>query len=154
MRSADARNRQIGGPEGIAKGFQVSAYSGEPFNGSLARNLFSKQRCRFMLVDELEPVGPQMAGVFDAPVLASDTEWLTRARAGPHGLVLGPSGELKRKGPTADPGEEVGRFGLDMGKAFNGRGNDRALGQVTGANQAAEPSASEGVCFIVEIHFD
>jgi hypothetical protein len=30
VRRADARSAQIGGPDGIAQAFQVSAYSGEP----------------------------------------------------------------------------------------------------------------------------
>ena len=42
VRCADAASRQIGGPDGIFTGFQVSAHSGEPFVSKFSRNLFSK----------------------------------------------------------------------------------------------------------------
>jgi hypothetical protein len=42
VRGADARSAQIGGPDSIAQGFQVSAYSGEPRPARAACNLLSK----------------------------------------------------------------------------------------------------------------
>jgi len=55
---ADARSAQIGGPDGISQCFQVSAYSGEPFTSSFARNLLSKDDWRAALRDEAEEGRP------------------------------------------------------------------------------------------------
>jgi hypothetical protein len=50
---ADARSAQIGGRDGIAHSFQVSANSGEPLDaGRAARNLFAKDDWRRALLDE------------------------------------------------------------------------------------------------------
>ena len=43
VRRTDARRCKIGGPDGIARCFQVSAYSGEPRESIRARNLLSKE---------------------------------------------------------------------------------------------------------------
>ena len=60
VRRADARSRQIGGPDGISQVLQVSAYSGEPFASILARNLLSKDRWRAADFDESVPSGPEV----------------------------------------------------------------------------------------------
>jgi hypothetical protein len=61
---ARARSAQIGGPDNISQCFQVSAYSGEPFPSSLARNLLAKQRDRSALFDKLVENGPQVSFIF------------------------------------------------------------------------------------------
>ena len=43
VRGADARSAQIRSPDGVARSFQVSAYSGEPVEASSARNLLAKK---------------------------------------------------------------------------------------------------------------
>jgi len=63
VRRADARSRQIGGPDGISQVLQISAYSGEPFAAILARNLLSKDRCRAALGDEAVKSGPEMSSI-------------------------------------------------------------------------------------------
>jgi len=77
VRRTDARSREIGGPDGISQVLQVSAYSGEPFTSILARNLFSKHRCRAALGDETVKSGPEVALVGMASLLASDRKRLT-----------------------------------------------------------------------------
>lgn len=77
VRRTDARSAQIGGPDGISHCLQVSAYSGEPFSASSARNLLSKHDWRAALADEPEELRPQVPFVgFSAP-LARDGEGLT-----------------------------------------------------------------------------
>jgi hypothetical protein len=61
VRCAEARSREIGGPDGISQVLQVSANSGEPFASSLARNLLSKDRCRAALGDEAVKSGPEVS---------------------------------------------------------------------------------------------
>lgn len=107
MGRADARSAQIGSPAGISQIFQVSAYSGEPFTSILARNLFSKDRCRPALGDERVKSGPQVSFVGMAFALSRARKRLTRTGAGPSGPVVGPSCQPQRVGPSADPGEEM-----------------------------------------------
>ena len=76
VRRADARSRQIGGPDGIACRFQVSANSGEPRPASLARNLLSKRDWRSALADEAVPLGPEMPSVICAPSQSGNAERL------------------------------------------------------------------------------
>jgi hypothetical protein len=58
VRRPDARSAQIGGPDGIAQSFQVSAYSGEPVSASRARNLLANDDWRPALGDEPMKSGP------------------------------------------------------------------------------------------------
>jgi len=76
VRRADARSAQICRPNGVARCFHVSAYSVEPPEAVLARNLLSKDDWRAALCDEPMEDGPEVALVFEALALASGTEWL------------------------------------------------------------------------------
>ena len=107
MRRTDARRCKIGGPDGIASSFQVSAYSGEPREASLTRNLFAKEDWRSALADELEGNGPQVALVVDAGAATGDRERLTRAREGPDVGVVGDAGKAQGVRPPAESGEEM-----------------------------------------------
>ena len=86
---------------------QINSYSGEPFTSKVARNLFSKERCRPALGDEPEKSGPQVSSIGMATSLSSARKRLTGNGAGPDGPLVGPSGEPERMAPAADPGEEV-----------------------------------------------
>jgi hypothetical protein len=70
MGSADARSAQIGGPDGIAHCFQISAYSGEPCSSIIARNLFAKYDWRVALARELGEDWPEVPLVGDSPAEA------------------------------------------------------------------------------------
>ncbi len=107
VRCADARSAQISRPEGVARYFQVSAYSVEPAEAVLARNLLSKDDWRAALADEPVELGPEVTLVGKSGSLSGGAEGLTRARAGPDGSVVRPSCETENIGPDADTGEEV-----------------------------------------------
>lgn len=79
MRRADARSAQIGGPDTISQCFQVSAYSGEPFTASLARNLFSKDDWRAADFDEAAELRPEVAFVRFSPSCPGAAERLAGA---------------------------------------------------------------------------
>jgi hypothetical protein len=104
---SDARSRQIGGPDGIAKSFQVSSYSIEPRDAIAARNLFAKDRCRRALADEPPKLGPQVPLVGFAFPLAGFAERLARTRSGPDFPIVGPSGEPQGEFPSSDSCEKV-----------------------------------------------
>ena len=53
VRRTDARSAEIDSPDGVVRCFQVSVNKVEPTEAVLARNLFSKHRCRLALPDEL-----------------------------------------------------------------------------------------------------
>jgi len=152
VRRPDARSAQIGGPDGIAQSFQVSAYSGEPCAASRARNLFAKCDCSFAEGDEVAEDGPEVALVFFAETFARAGEWLAGAGTCPNRSRVGPAGEPQGKGPTTDAGEEVllgvtGDFmGADVGDAalvdITGR-------DVAGADEFAEPCRGAAVVFVV-----
>ena len=108
MRSADPRSAQIGGPDGIAQCFQVSAYSGEPRPSIRARNLLSKDDWREALGDELAEDRPEVALVVLASLESGLAERLAWEGCRPDGPVVVPSSETECKGPSANPGEEVG----------------------------------------------
>ena len=78
MRRSDARSAQIGGPNGIAIGFQVKANSSEPFRSIAARNLFSKQDWRAALGDKPVEGGPEMPFVEVTSPPSDDRKRLTR----------------------------------------------------------------------------
>ena len=83
MRRADARSAEIGGPDGIAHSFQVSAYTGEPRPSKLRRNLLASDACRAALRDEAEELGPEVAGVGSSLLLAGGAERLARTASSP-----------------------------------------------------------------------
>jgi hypothetical protein len=155
VRRADARSAQIGGPDFIAQCFQVSAYSGEPFTSSVARNLFSKDDWRAALGDEPSHLGPQVSLVVGAPSLARSAERLAWTRACPNRPVVGPSGESQGVGPAADTGEQVD--GLVWCKVIgcqlrDGTCVDGGFGDVALTRKLAEPGSGLGVV-LVQVHF-
>lgn len=72
-----------------------------------ACNLFAKDVLRASLGDETEEVGPEVARIFVAFLLARRRVGLAGATPGPDFAVVGPANELEGEGPTADPGEGV-----------------------------------------------
>ena len=114
VRRPDARSAQIGGPDGVALSFQVSANNVEPREASPARNLLSKDDWRAALADEAEPLGPEVALVGEAEAGTGAREGLTWTASGPDGAIVGPPGEAKGVGPGAESGE-----GVELGSAHN-----------------------------------
>jgi len=107
VRRTDARSAQIGSPEGVARAFQVSAYSVEPREAVRARNLLPKDDWRAALADETKPLRPEVALVVGAPASASDGEGLAGARASPDGAAFRPACESERVLPDPDASKEV-----------------------------------------------
>jgi hypothetical protein len=60
VRRTDARRRERDRPEGVTQGFHVSVYKVDPRIAVLARNLLSNDDCRLALLNESEPVWPEM----------------------------------------------------------------------------------------------
>ena len=107
VRRTDARSAQISSPEGVARAFQVSAYSVEPREAVRACNLLSKDDWRAALLNELEPGGPEVALVVGAFASAGDAEGLAGTRASPDGAAFRPAGESERVLPDPDASKEV-----------------------------------------------
>jgi hypothetical protein len=105
VRAAEARSRKIDRPDGVTDSFHVTVYKIEPC--ARARNLFTKHCCRAALVDETEPVRPQMAGVAKTAAGSGEAEGLARTRAGPDRAIVFPAGAAQGVRPNADTGEEV-----------------------------------------------
>jgi hypothetical protein len=152
VRGADARSAQIGGPDSIAQGFQVSAYSGEPRPASAACNLLSKDAWRAALSDEAAELGPEVAGVGGSGSLPCDAEGLAGARPGPDGFIVRYAGETQGERPSPDPGEEVALpvphkvIWRDIGDApFV----DVARRDVAGGDEGPQPRGGEGVDLVV-----
>ena len=150
MRTAEARSAQIARPEGVVRAFHVSRYKIEPIER--ARNLLSKHDWRAALVNEPEPDGPEVARVGEAFLLSGGAEGLAGARAGPDGLVVGPSSAAQGVAPDADPGEEVTL--VERMKVF--RLNIMyaplvhfAVGNVPCCDQIAQPRGCVWVVFII-----
>ena len=93
VRRTDARSAQIGRPNGVSRCFHVSAYSVEPAEAVLTRNLFSKDDWRSALCDEPVKLGPEVTLVLDALALARCGEGLAGAGAGPDGAIIRPPGK-------------------------------------------------------------
>ncbi|HUD73749.1 MAG TPA: hypothetical protein VMQ76_01655 [Terracidiphilus sp.] len=107
MRRTLARSAQIGGPDRIAHSFQVSAYSGEPFTSSRARNLLAKADCRAAVADKVSEERPQVSLIICSQSFSSAAKRLARATAGPDRFIVRPSGEAQGGGPSANPGKEM-----------------------------------------------
>ena len=107
VRGADARSAQIRRPDGVIRTFHVRRNNVEPPCPIRTRNLLSKDDWRATLLDETEPVGPEVSFVGDALSFSGCAEGLTRATSGPNGNIICPTGEPKRVRPAADSGEEV-----------------------------------------------
>jgi hypothetical protein len=107
VRRPDARSAEIDSPEGVTRCFHVRLNKVEPTEAVLACNLLAKDNWRAALADEPEEVGPEVAVVCGSFALARRAERLAGAGAGPHGPVVGPSGEAQGVAPDADTGKEV-----------------------------------------------
>jgi hypothetical protein len=68
VRRADARSRQYGRPDGVARAFQVACHKIEPAVANRSLNLFAKNDCRAALADERKPDGPEMTRVGEGGV--------------------------------------------------------------------------------------
>lgn len=108
MRAAEARSAQIRNPEGVTRCFQVSRYKIEPFEAIRARNLLTKDDCRLALLDEVEPVRPEVPLVSSPLSCACRAERLARARSRPSDKTIGPAGGVEHGVPDCDAAEEMG----------------------------------------------
>jgi hypothetical protein len=107
LRRTEARSRGNDRPAGVTHAFQVSVNKVEPSSAVLSRNLLSKNDRRLADADEVEPRRPQVPLVSKPASFACRGERLARAGSGPHGAVVGPSGEAQRGGPDSDAAEEM-----------------------------------------------
>lgn len=107
VRSTDARRRKRDRPEGVTHGFQVILYKVDPRACVLARNLFSKDCCRFSLLDEPMEVRPQVPLVSKPSSLACLGERLARTGTGPNRSIIWPACSAQGIGPNTNTGEEV-----------------------------------------------
>jgi hypothetical protein len=152
MRRADPRSAQIGKPDGVARGLQVSRYKVGPFQRSRPSNLLAKDVRRLALLDEVEPGRPQVPLVSKPFSLACRAERLARTRSCPYRTVRRPAGKGQGFGPSADAGEEVAL--AISGKVAGHDVPDVALVNVAGGNNSvcgelAEPGSGFGVVFVV-----
>ena len=152
MRGADARSAQICRSNGVARCFHVSAYSVEPAEAVLARNLFSKDNWRAALCDEPMELRPEMALVLDPLALARGTERLAWAGAGPDGAIVGPSRKAECVRPDPDPCEEMALREIAQIRSLNAGDaavvND-AIGDQSLLDEIAEPLRCIGLKFVV-----
>ena len=152
VRRTDARSAQISSPEGVARAFQVSAYSVEPREAVRARNLLSKDDWRAALVNELEPGGPEVALVGSAFASPGDGEGLAGAGAGPDGSVVGPAGKAEGVAPDSDACEEMRLSRCShvfTGHLENAARIDAPLGDVPGVGEVLQPLRRVGVELVV-----
>jgi hypothetical protein len=63
VRSADTARSKYHLPNGVRFRFQVSLNKVEPAESNCTFNLLSKDRCRFALADESEPMRPEVASI-------------------------------------------------------------------------------------------
>jgi hypothetical protein len=92
-------------PHGVFQGFQITSHKSEPVSST--RNLLSKDRCRASLGDKAPELWPEVPVVSETDAPAGKRERLTRARSGPDGIVIAPSGISEGEGPSANPGKEM-----------------------------------------------
>lgn len=110
---------------------------------------------RAALADEFVEDGPEVALVSLSELEADVGKGLTRAGAGPHGTVFGPSGKLEGEGPPRNPAEEVClRKTFKIGCMDFGDGSfiDDAVGDQFAGDQFPEPRGGVGVELVVEVH--
>jgi hypothetical protein len=107
VRRADSASWQYGRPDRVAFAFQIIGHGVKPSVPNRVCNLLAKDFCRASLADELEPIRPQVAIVFDAFLLSSRAERLARAGTGPRGEIVRESRKTKCERPTADSSEEM-----------------------------------------------
>jgi hypothetical protein len=146
MRRTEARSRGNDRPDGVRVAFQVRTNKVEPSTSVRACNLLAKDCDRASLSDETPPVGPKVAGVFEAPRLAGAAEGLAGATSCPNRSIVGPSGHAQGCGPDSDAGEEVALgvaaqvVGLDI---LDAPGVDVAVGDEAGGDKVAQPLRAE-----------
>jgi hypothetical protein len=153
VRRTDARSAQIESSEGVTRSFHVSAYSVEPIEAVLARNLLAKDDVRAALSDEAEPLGPEVALVVESSALACGAEGLTGAGASPNGNVIWPPGEAQGVTPDADAGEgvELGESSHVVGgKLRNAASIDCSWCDVASGHEVGKPPPRVGVELVVE----
>jgi hypothetical protein len=107
VRCAEARRAEIESPEGVVRSFHVSLYKVDPTEAVFACNLFSKDRWRSALFDEVKPVRPEVPLVSHPFSRACTAERLARTRSRPDWSVVFPSCGAERMAPDPDPCEEV-----------------------------------------------
>jgi hypothetical protein len=107
VRSTDARRRERDGPESVVQGFQINLYKVDPSICVFACNLFSNDRCRFALLNEVVKGGPEMPLVIKPAAFTCRAERLARATSCPDRLIVGPSGLSQGVTPDANSGKEV-----------------------------------------------
>ena len=93
VRGADARSRQIGRPDGVAFGFQVSTNKVEPGEASRSANLLAKDDCRAADADVVVEEGPEVPLVSKPALAARRGERLARSRSSPYFSISRPTCE-------------------------------------------------------------
>lgn len=114
VRCPDARSAQIRRPEGVTLSFQVILNSVKPAKGRLARNLFPKDDWRVALLDEAEPLRPEVSCVGGSCPPSRCGEGLTRTTPSPHFPVGRPLGKGEGVFPPPDPSKEVSPPGSNI----------------------------------------
>lgn len=150
VRRADARSAQIGGPDGIAQRFHVSANSGEPRPSRATRNLLSKDDWRSELFNEVSPDGPKVSRIRVSAPLPRDTERLARTGPCPNRGGVGHPRKTQGVGPSPHAGEEV-RLGRrdEIDLLYRARVNKPGSDSTTRL-QAAKPDGGERRRIVVE----
>jgi hypothetical protein len=149
---ADAVCAEYGRPEGVAFAFHVSRHKIEPAVPNRCFNLLSKHDCRTPLGDKSKEVGPEVAGVVDALLLARRREALAGTGASPDGSIVGPPGLTQGETPSADPGEEVAlheAVKIDPSDVSDAAFVDDTIGNQPFRDELAEPCGRLRVMFVV-----
>lgn len=101
---------KISRPDGVVRSLEISGNAVEPLEPIVACNLLPKDDARATELEEPEPRRPEVPLVVVPARSLPDVRgapWLTGTGAGPHGPIVGPSGEPERVRPSSDPGEEM-----------------------------------------------
>jgi hypothetical protein len=108
VRRVNGASRYIEAFAGVAFSRQIRLNSVEPTIPSRSTNLFAKDDRRSAGGNEPVKVRPQVPWIVCPKSFPGDGERLARARSGPDGLIVWPSGETEGVRPSANAGEEVG----------------------------------------------
>jgi hypothetical protein len=152
VRRADARSAQIGGPSGVARSFQVSAYKVEPSEAVLACNLLAKDDWRAALFDEVVEGWPEVPLVSKPSAFACIGERLTRAATCPHSSGVSPASKAESSGPDTDAREKMtlGELSqLNRMDVFDAAGVDDTVCDVTLGDKVAQPLCCVRVNLVV-----
>jgi hypothetical protein len=153
MRRADARSRESNRPAGVAFRFQISENSIEPSVCNCLFNLFSKDRCRSTLADEIEKHWPKVTVVFTALSLSGAAEGLAGETGRPNRSICWPAGDIKGKFPSADPGEEMAAresCEFSVFDLFDAALVDGSCTDMSGGDEIPQPFGSVGFVVVVE----